>query len=155
LVPVAASAAPPGGPPGRGSGGWSIEVMSSPAEYVSGGDARLRVSLPPGQVGKARVTVEGRDVTDAFAPIDSRTLEGVVDGLALGESTVEVRLGTGRAPARAALTLTNHPITGPMFSGPHQEPFLCATSGHRGNAELGPVLDEDCSIERVVSFKYR
>ncbi|MGA8045945.1 MAG: DUF6351 family protein [Dermatophilaceae bacterium] len=155
LVPMAASAAP-GGPPGAvGPAGWSIEVMSSPAEFVSGGDARLRVSLPPGQQDKARITVEGRDVTGAFAPVDARTLEGVVDGLPLGESTVEVRLGRGRAPARAALTLTNHPITGPMFSGPHQEPFLCATSGHRGNAELGPVLDEDCSIERVVSFKYR
>jgi hypothetical protein len=152
MIPIAANAAPT--PPGS-QGGFSIEVMSSPAEYVSDGDARLRVSLPPGQIGKVRITVEGRDVTDAFAPIDQRTLEGVVDGLAVGDNTVAVHLGTVRAASRASQTLTNHPVTGPMFSGPQQDPFLCSSDSHRGNAELGPALDEDCSVDRVVSFKYR
>ncbi|MCA1780894.1 MAG: DUF6351 family protein [Dermatophilaceae bacterium] len=152
LIPIAANAAP--SQPGSRDG-YSIEVMSSPPAYVSAGDARMRISLPPGQVGKVRITVEGRDVTDAFTPIDQRTLEGVVDGLAVGDNTVRVHLGNARAAARASLTLTNHPVTGPMFSGPHQEPFLCATARHRNNAGLGEILDDDCSMERVVSFTYR
>ena len=152
LTPIAASAAPsrPGVQPG-----YAIEVMSSPAEYVSGGDARLRVSLPPGQVGKARITVDGRDVTEAFAPIGKGTLEGVVTDLEIGDNPVEVRLGNGRAPARAALTLTNHPITGPMFSGSQQEPFLCTEPEELADAGLGDIVDDDCSVERVVSFLYR
>jgi hypothetical protein len=28
----------------------------------------------------------------------------------------------------ASLKLTNHPITGPMFSGPQQHPFVCTTN---------------------------
>lgn len=152
VTPIAATAAP--SRPGA-QAGYAIEVMSSPAEWVSGDDARLRIALPPGQLDKVRITVEGRDVTGSFAPIDERTLEGVVDGLEIGDSTVEVLLAKGPSGPRAALTLTNHPITGPMFSGPHQEPFVCATTSHRDNAELGAVLDEDCSIERAVSFKYR
>lgn len=139
----------------QGQGGWGIEVKSSPAEYVSGGDARLWVNVPPGQVGKVRITVDGRDVTKAFSQIDRSTLEGVVDGLSVGENRVEVRPRNSRGAATAAVTLTNYPITGPMFSGPHQDPFLCSTAAHRGNAQLGDVLDDDCSIERVVSFKYR
>lgn len=90
-------------------GGWGIEVKSSPAEYVSDGDARLWVRVPPGQRGKVRITVDGRDVTAAFAPINTNTLEGVVDGLVVGENTVEVRPRNSRGAASAALTLTNYP----------------------------------------------
>ena len=55
----------------------------------------------------------------------------------------------------ASTVLVNHPITGPIFSGPQQQPFLCSTAGHRGNAELGPTIDDDCSTQTVVSHKYR
>jgi len=150
LIPATVAAAPSDRSPRFG-----IEVVSSPAEYVSGGDARLQVTVPAGQSDKIIITVDGRDVTDAFSPIADTMLEGVVDGLAIGENTVEVRNRNSRGQALASTTMTNHPITGPMFSGPQQQPFACSTSGHRGNAELGPAIDEDCSVETVVSFKYR
>ncbi len=138
-----------------GGGNYSIDVVSSPAEYVSGDDARLLIDVPPGQIDKVVITVDGVDVTEAFAPIDGDTLEGVVDGLALGDNTVEVRQENSRGSAKATMVLTNHPITGPIFSGPQQDPFLCSTPGDYGGAELAGPIDEDCSMETVVSFKYR
>ena len=137
---------------------YSIEVLSSPPEYVSGGDARIAIevpqNVPPHQV---RVSVDGVDVTDAFEQIDgTRTLEGVVTGLAEGDNLLEVRSnGNGNGRPSAELVLTNYDIKGPMFSGPQQVPFLCADDGDRANAELGPAIDADCSVDTVVSFKYR
>ena len=152
LTPAVALAAEPDN---TGRGAWGIEVVSSPPEFVSGDDARVVVDLPPGQVGKVRITVDGRDITDAFAPTGQGTMEGVVDGLALGDNQLEVLPRNSGGSARASITLTNHPITGPIFSGPQQVPFLCSTPGDYGNAELGGPIDENCTMETVVSFKYR
>jgi hypothetical protein len=59
------------------------------------------------------------------------------------------RLVTGLHPGRnhlrtehARLTVIDHPITGPVFSGPHEQPFVCETE----EAGLGAPLDADCSI---------
>jgi hypothetical protein len=110
---------------------YSIEVLSSPPDQVSGGDARIAIGVPrvvpPHQV---RVSVEGVEVTDAFELIPgTRTLEGVVTGLALGENLLEVRSnGNGNGRPAAELVLTNHDIKGPIFSGPHQQPFVCTTA---------------------------
>lgn len=159
LIPAVALAAPPdrSDPTERSdrAAGYDITVVSSPPEYVSGGDARLVIEVPPGQVDKVSITVDGRDVTDAFSPIDPRTLEGVIDELDLGDNVVEVRPGNSRGRARASLTLTNHPITGPIFSGPQQQPFLCSTTGDYGEAELDGPVDDDCTMERIISFKYK
>ncbi len=150
VVPAAAVDAQPGAILG-------IEVLSSPAHQVSGGDARLLVTAPPGLVDKIGVFVDGVDQTDDFVVVGNRELEGVVDGLALGDNevTVVANRRAPRAAARTTATLTNHPITGPIFSGPQQDPFFCATAGHYGNAELDGPVDDDCSMETRVSFKYR
>jgi len=138
---------------------FDVQVLSSPADLVSGGDARISIRVPfwvsPNQV---RVSVDGRDVTDRFEQVGhSKQFEGVVDGLALGENLLEVEaeVRSGLVLPGAELVLTNHPSSGPMFSGPQQAVFLCADAGDRANAELGPALDEDCAVETVVSFKYR
>lgn len=139
----------------RAPGGWAIRVLSSPPGQVSGGDVRLAVDVPPGQQDKVRILVGGRDVTDDFSPVDSFTLEGVVTDLDLGPSTVSVITGERVMTARAQTVLTNHPRTGPMFSGPPQQPFLCSTPGHYGNAELAGPIDDACSMEPIVSYKYK
>ena len=38
-----------------------------------------------------------------------------------------------------------------MFSGPHEQPFVCETE----TAGLGPPLDADCSIATRVEYHYR
>ncbi|MDF1597022.1 MAG: DUF6351 family protein [Acidimicrobiia bacterium] len=134
---------------------YAIEVLSSPADLVSGGDARLSVRVPPGNLDRARIRLNGEDVTDDFQVVPgTSTLEGVVDGLVVGENLVQVLPNSRARGAASSLTLTNYPISGPMFSGPQQEPFLCSDDGDRANAELGPAIDENCATETVVSFKY-
>lgn len=147
LLPATAGANP--------GANYAIEVVSSPPQYVSGGDARLLVHVPPGQTDKVSVFVNGLDASTSFWPISADTLEGVVEDLEPGDNLVEVRPSRSRGPAKTSVVLTNYPTGGPMFSGPQQEPFLCATAGDRANAELGPPVDDDCTIPTVVSFKYR
>ena len=58
-----------------------------------------------------------------------------MDGLRLGENRVTVY---DRWRPVAALELKNHPLEGPIFSGPHQRPLVCKTI----QAGLGePVVD--------------
>jgi hypothetical protein len=187
LLPVAAGAAPPASPPGqegRGGGGGggelapAITVLSSAPDQVTGGDARIAVELPPGiPPAHVRVHVGTRDVTDAFVR-DGRRLEGVVDGLELEENTLTAtasrapgaagRSGrsTGQRDWQASLTLVNHPETGPVFSGPHQQPFVCRTV-QNGLGEpiadngdgIGVAVDggwsKDCSAETRIDWRYR
>jgi hypothetical protein len=137
-------------------GEFSATVVSSPADAVSGGAARVGIGAPAA-LPDADIVVEldGEDISDRFQPgSDGYRLLGLVDGLAEGGNQLTVS-SAGEPVTEAELTLVNHPETGPIFSGPQQTPFFCATDDDRGDLELGPVLDENCSVERVVSFKYR
>ena len=49
------------------------------------------------------------------------------------------------------LTLVNHPITGPVISGPPQTPFICETE----TLGLGPALDANCRVNTRVEHFYR
>jgi hypothetical protein len=113
----------------------AIDVLSSAADQVTGGDALIRVRLEGNaDVRDLRVLRNGVDVT-ASLTIDAQALTGLVTGLVPGrnELRAEVRYG----PA-VTLTLRNFPISGPIFSGPKQYPFLCRTE----NAGLGqPLVD--------------
>ena len=166
LIPLAAQATP------QGDRSKTIEVVSSHPDEVSGGTARLVVRTPSGERQRTRVIVNGSDQTDSFVVRADGNLEGVITNLEIGDNTVAVRQEKGQrsrsaadAPgvntpqllgeARAEITLVNHPIEGPMFSGPHQDPFFCATPDDYGAAELGGPIDDNCTMETVVSYKYR
>jgi hypothetical protein len=158
LAGIAGAAA---GPPAGIHGQLEMRVVSSPPHLVSGGDARIEVAVPA-TVPLTDVTVEldGVDVTSAFGPDPegNHQLEGVVSGLPNGRSTLRATIpGPGRAaPNRVELTLTNHPLEGPMFSGPRQTPFVCATPGNAANNGLPPIpQSETCSTPTVVSWIYR
>jgi hypothetical protein len=104
-----------------------LSVLSSRADQVSGGDALVRVDAPRDLWDKLQVFRNGDDVTEAFEPQDGG-LVGLVDGLELGENELTVKHNRHSAAApKARLTLTNYPTEGPMFSGPHQAPFVCKT----------------------------
>lgn len=147
--------------------GLSVEVLSSPPDQVSGDDARVEIRVPfLVLLRDVEVSLDGEDVTDRFR-IDygEQRLEGVLDGLEPGDNELIVEADTSWWPwwirrwlpavEPVSLTLVNHPVEGPIFSGPHQTPFLCSDDGDRANAELGPILDANCSMATVVSFKYR
>lgn len=135
---------------GACSGGGSderlaVEAVSTRADMVTGGDVLVRISgLEEGD--ELRVTVDGDDdVTDAFT-VEGGTATGLVTGLPEGTATIEAEAGG----ASGRLEVENHPITGPVFSGPHQEPFACTTEEHG----LGEPTDEDCSAPTVVRWSY-
>jgi hypothetical protein len=154
---------------------FHISLPASVAGNVTGGDARLHVEVPAGvSFDAVRVLVNGHDMAARFAPIPgTNTLSGVVDGLRLGKNQIMV-LATGPGPVRphpARMELHNYPITGPVFSGPHQSPFICSVQRHG----LGqPLVDNDsegftvfaadgsvagystnCSANTLVTFVYR
>src|SRR6266542_3147952 len=159
-VPAAAGTEGLGPPPGL-HGALRLEVLSGPAQYVSGGAARVRVVVPVSvPLAVARIELNGANVTSSFAADDRapHALEGVLKGLPLGPSTLEARVpGPGRsANDRTTLTLVNHPITGPMFAGPKQPDFFCSTASHLAGFDLmGPFLDANCSLPTRVDYYYR
>jgi Tannase-like family of unknown function (DUF6351) len=158
--------------PGAQAKGADIEVLSSRPDQVSGGDALVRVEAPRGLLGDLRVRLNGEDVTGAL----ERTrgdLTGLVEDLELGRNRLVVKVRKhGRWRVLARERLVNHPAEGPMFSGPHQSPFVCKTI----QAGLGePIVDNqegdgfrvlaadgstagwsrDCGADTRVDYLYR
>jgi hypothetical protein len=133
-----------------------ISTVSSRPDMVSGGDALLRVEAPAAiNVRDVRVTLGDTDVTRVFrSGQGGHVLTGLVTGLADGNNTIAVKVG--RRPA-ATLTLVNHPITGPVFAGPKEQPFLCQTEEFklRAGGTLSAPLDTNCSIKTRFDFLYR
>jgi len=142
-------------------GEFGIRTLSTRAHMVSGGDVLVQIDVPSSvRPGDVRVDLNSRDVTGAFhAGATAGSLVGLVEGLALGQNTLAVTsVGRGRAEAPTArLAIVNHPITGPIFSGPHQVPFICQTQTFVlpvTGGTLGPPLDGNCSINTRVDYVY-
>ncbi len=136
-----------------GPGALAITVLSSDPARVSGGDALVRVDVPRTiPLHQVQITRNGTDVTGLFEAVaGGRALVGLVDGLVLGANTLRAApngRGQGR-PAPVSLTLVNHPISGPIFSGPQQQPFVCTTARATfdGRRLLGqPTVDNQASF---------
>jgi hypothetical protein len=127
----------------------AIVPVSNPRPgLVSGGQVLLRVALPAsaGRPG-AVVTANGRDVSGDFAAQPDGSMLGLVTGLRHGANTIVAQA----AGQRARVEVTNHLITGPVFSGPQQVPFFCQTTAF-GLAPASPPL---CGAPTVVAFQYR
>lgn len=156
-VTAAALIAPLGGMPvataAPRAGALTIGTVSSRPDAVSGGDALVRVGVPA-RVAVEDVTIlrDGDDVTEGFRADDGGLL-GLVGGLAPGEHRL---VATAPRTKKAQLTLVAHPGTGPVFSGPQEEPFACETEEYRtpSGSSVGPPLDDDCSIETRVEYRY-
>jgi hypothetical protein len=154
---------------------FAVQVVSSAPQQVTGGDARLHILVPRTvPLHQAEVWINGVDQRSHFSVMpDTRMLTGVIDGLKLGANDLRVKAngnGKGR-PAAVQMTLINYPITGPVFSGPHQYPFVCTTM----TQGLGQPIPDDpvtgtkvfdasnnligysrnCSAPTLVVFKYR
>ena len=139
-----------------------IITVSTRPDTVSGGDVLVRINVPPGvAINDLVIVLNGQAVTSAFQPeAGGHSLLGLVQGLKLGENSLVAKaVGQKNETYRTArLTLTNYPITGPILSGPHEEPFYCMTQLFTLPAStntLGPALDADCSIATRVDYVYR
>lgn len=139
-----------------------IRTLGNRADMVSAGDALLEIVLPEkAAVGSLRVQAGDRDVSAAFAVRANGRLMGLVDGLQDGDTTVTASADGARS---ARLTITNHPASGPIYSGPHSQPLYCATpvplpasgSAPATNASgLSGQPSADCGIAAEFKLYYR
>ena len=104
-----------------GSAEAGIKTLSTRPDMVTGGDVLVKVARHATLRVNGRVIVGAR--RDAAASTGPRT-------------------AATRSPPAAPPDRVNHPITGPVFSGPHEQPFVCETEA----AGLGAPLDADCSV---------
>lgn len=148
-----------------------IEVVSSRPEHVTGGSARVAVIAEDEDLGVDDLQVLGVpgpagdaedrgqrfvDFSDRFAADPHRPgrFVGVVDGLVQaldgveeGQIVLEARAGD----ASAEVTVTNHPTTGPLFSG-EQLPLMECTTEQFG---LDPTTPEDgCEAPAEETWQY-
>jgi hypothetical protein len=114
------------------------------------------VAFPSAAAGKAqslKITLNGEDITASFqGPGGSAHLQALVRGLKDGTNTLVASVGN----ASNTLVLTNYPITGPVFSGPWQTPYICQTQNFvlPDGSKLGPPLDANCSVATRVNYLY-
>ena len=143
-APIAAQQRPPDLP-------LEIHALSTRPELVSGDDVLVGIAGPSALTPlTVIVRLNGRDITTAFRPMaPSHALVGLVTGLQRGSNTLQASMRGRRETAQ--LTITNHPLSGPVIYGTHQTPFVCETQA----LGLGAPLDGDCTVATRVEYFYR
>jgi uncharacterized tannase-like protein DUF6351 len=134
LAPSAASAAV-----------TQIKVLSNRADLISGGDALVEI-VPAPPAGTV-ILAGAANATSSFALRANGRYLGLVTGLPVGTSVLKVTLPDSSG---AQITITNYPIEGPVFSGPHLQPWDC-TSDAQG---LGQPIDANCNLPTLVEYLY-
>jgi len=133
----------------------AVSLLSSKPEYVSGDDALVKISVSS-QYVQIQVTLNGTDVSESFKRSSATPTEfvGLVKGIRQGSNELTAVANN----AITSITLTGHPISGPIFSGPQQQPFTCQTDTFRlpdGVSFLGVAKDAKCSADTRVDYVYR
>ena len=133
-----------------------IVTLSAARPYlVSGGDVLVRVEADDDvRLRDVVVLLDHEDVTRRFRPDPGRhALLGLVTGLIDGDHMLVARA----AGEEVRQELTSYPITGPLISGPHEQPFHCQTEEFElvTGDDLGAPSDERCSVETRIDYVYR
>ncbi len=139
-------------------GSLSITSVSEPhPNLVSGGEVLLRITgAADGSARDVQISLNGTSVTHDFAVQSDGSLLGLVTGLRDGTNSLVASASayggwSSRDQRPARLIVVNHPITGPIFSGPQQLPFYCQTTSFGLPAASQP----ECSAPTQVSYEYR
>jgi hypothetical protein len=154
VVAVGLLIAAPGyaGPPAANQ--LVITTLSAGPDMVSGGDVLVKVGVPAGvSLGDVRVALNGVDVTGVFLPDGAgHALVGLVTGLRDGDNVLAGATRGTKPSLHARLEIRNVPSHGPIFSGPHQVPWICETaaSGLGAPPAAGP-----CSVPPRDDWFYR
>ncbi len=119
----------------------SISVLSGRANLVSGGSALVAIKVPRSDRHGVNVKLGRKDVTKDFAIRGDGRFEGLVTGLGRGRNVLQATVRSGWA---TRITLVNHPIGGPVFSGPQLKPWTC---------EKGAV-DKKCNQAATFTYSY-
>ena len=150
------------------SGQFEIRTLSNRADFISGGDALVEVGVPQtAPLQHVRLYLNGRDVTASFrTDAAARVMRGVLTGLVNGRNEfLADSNGQGKGRPRGSLTITNHPIGGPVLLGSQTQPWICATPA--GSPAVGntpatnssglstSATDAQCNIATEFHLFYR
>src|SRR5678815_3755751 len=154
-------------------GGSNLEIvtLSNRADLISGGDALVEVRVPKQvSLSAVKVKLNGHDITSSFtANTAARTLRGLVTGLVAGRNDLVAEdsgKGKGKDDGKEVrLTITNHPIGGPVLLGSQTQPWICATPtpvAQNGNTPASNAsglttfaVDTQCNIATEFKLFYR
>lgn len=109
----------------------TLHVLSATAGMITDGDALIEVATSGAAV---TLTLNGIDVTAQLTPVAAGVCQGLVTGFTLGDNVLEASAGGEHRQVQ----VRNHPIEGPLFSGPHLAPWRITTQDNG----LGAPLDE-------------
>jgi len=107
-----------------------VELLTTSTfpDTVTGGDVLVRVRgmQPSDSLG---FLVNGDPFpVNVPIPVDPDGFDFLVEGLVEGSNTLTATVdGPSFGSRTAELSVLNHPISGPVISGPHQMPFRCRT----------------------------
>lgn len=106
--------------------GPEILVLSNRADLVSGGDALVEIKWPEVNAAvlkHATIELNGVSVASHFETRANGRFMGLLNGLVEGPNRFRVRM----PGAASEITITNHSLGGPIFSGEQVQPWICAT----------------------------
>ncbi len=147
LAPTASAGVLHGHDHGRGR--LALTTVSNPRpQLVSGDEVLVRLTGSGIRPGDVRITSDGQDVTASFHGQPDGSLLGLVTGMRIGRNRIVASVGRWDA---ASLSVIDHSINGPVFSGKQQLPFFCQTTAFG----LAPASPPDCSAPTQVSFDYK
>jgi hypothetical protein len=114
-----------------------IQVLSTRADLVSAGEALTQIMLPPGaRPSRVRLALNSHTVTNEFAVRQNGKFEGLLTGLRVGANVLTAQLPSGYG---TRLTIANHPIGGPVFSGPQIQPWQCQSGAQDRQCDQAPA----------------
>jgi hypothetical protein len=118
-----------------------VNVLSNRADLISAGDVLVEVIVKEEKaISGLILTLNTENVTSVLMPSGDNPLRllGLIEGLVIGENLISVNIGN-------SITVTNHPAGGPLFTGPHIQPWACQDS----------AKDDECNQPVEYQFLYR
>jgi hypothetical protein len=119
----------------------ALNILSNRADLISAGDVLVEVILKEEKsISELILTLNTEDVTLVLTPSADNPLRliGLIEGLVIGENLISVNIGN-------SITVTNHPAGGPLFTGPHIQPWACQET----------ATDDECNQPVEYQFLYR
>jgi hypothetical protein len=132
----------------------TIEVLSSKPWLVTGGDALVEIAnLDQESASNAEFILNNRTIEATLVKTGIEKWQALIQGMVVGENILEVKL----IEEAKSITINNYNESGPIISGPHQEPYICQTESFElaVGGTLGPALDDNCDIETRIDYLYR
>ncbi|KAL4738782.1 hypothetical protein BDV11DRAFT_215669 [Aspergillus similis] len=124
----------------------NVSVASAIHGIVTGNKAVVLVSGT--KRNRPTLTLNGHDESGSLQSVDGGTTQwkGVLTGFTVGYNKLLAR----EAGVEATVVVRGFPVEGPVFSGPHLQPWICTT---RENG-LGPAVDAHCNAPTVTKYYY-